>query len=1022
MKKSAERLRQNDPSSVDDRASAPKKSRRTKKGDDLTALASTPEENAEVVEPTAVKKTPRLKKAAETGELTAVKKTPRLKKAAETGESTAVKKTARLKKAAETGGSAPVKKAARPKKSAEVAETGESSAVKKSARSKKSAEVAETGESSAVKKSARPKKSAEVAETGEPTPVKKSTRPKKSAEVAEAGESSAVKKSTRPKKSAEVAEVGESTPVKKTARPKKSAEVAETGESSAAKKSARSKKSAEVAASNESLTSAQAENGKTGESLAAETGGAAAPLDALRAVFANVESQLSDAEKERRRNAETERKTRRAFASDSDLALDLPPWPPGWVIARGARQNNLKSIDVPFPISALTAVAGVSGSGKSSLVENVLYRNLARILNRSQIRAGSCDELVGVDKINKVVQVDQAPIGQTPTSNPATYVGVFDLIRRLYAELPEAKTRGYTPRRFSFNAPGGRCEKCEGSGLLKIEMHFLADVWITCDACGGKRYDAETLEVKFRGKSIADALELTCGDALKLFERIPPIARILRTLCDVGLDYLTLGQSSPTLSGGEAQRVKLAAELSRIDSGKTFYILDEPTTGLHFEDVRKLLDVLHRLVDLGNTVVVVEHNLDVIKNADWIVDVGPEAGLEGGRLVFAGTPERLAEYSARWLAEPEFRKTALRSHTGEALIDVFREGTFAERPVLDVKEYWASQKTPTIESEEVAEELGSESVATPWETDGRRWHCETRTSRVGTPCRWSGKALAAVVDRLEESPLLAETDWNNRTVVEIRAEKKTLGWFFHALTSEEWLLKLKFRTALDTFDQGTLVRELDLKPLNDVDEIPLYGTQPRVKVETVGHWQEIELKVFSFDEIDRPEFWAFLDRAVERFGEAIERAKENEIDLTPWKTQGREWHMSPGGFYGGSDKARWPFGILLKTFEIVESISADSKPVWTNKIVVPFFEKGAKRPWCQVYTKNCDFVCVQINAPKGAVPLGRVADVGFEPEVDASNADFDAVYLRFRTRNEFNGEKLRELLQETFDKIQTENE
>ncbi|MBQ9128863.1 MAG: ATP-binding cassette domain-containing protein [Thermoguttaceae bacterium] len=901
----------------------------------------------------------------------------------------------------------------------------EKTPVKKSPRLKKSTEVSDVGEPTSVKKSSRLKKSAEVSDVGEPTSVKKTSRLKKSTEVAEAGEPTSVKKTARSRKSAktaEVREVGEPTSLKKTPRSRKSAVVAEIGESTPVKKSTRSRKSAEAAASGESLTASGTKNGKRGEILTAEVGDGSSPLDALRAVFANVESQLSDAEKERRRNAENERKTRRTVASDSDFPLDLPPWPPGWLIARGARQNNLKSIDVPFPISALVAVTGVSGSGKSSLVENVLYRNLARILNRSQVRAGSCDELVGVDKINKVVQVDQAPIGQTPTSNPATYVGVFDLIRRLYAETPEAKTRGYTPRRFSFNAPGGRCEKCEGSGLLKIEMHFLADVWITCDACGGKRYDAQTLEVKFRGKSIADALELTCGDALKLFERIPPIARILRTLCDVGLDYLTLGQPSPTLSGGEAQRVKLAAELSRIDSGKTFYIIDEPTTGLHFEDVRKLLDVLHRLVDLGNTVVVVEHNLDVIKNADWIIDVGPEAGLEGGRLVFAGTPERLAEYSARWLsASEEERRTTLRSHTGEALIDVFREGTFAERPVLDVKEYWASQKTPTIESEEVAEELGSESVATPWETDGRRWHCETRTSRVGTPCRWSGKALAAVVDRLEESPLLAETDWNNRTIVEIRAEKKTLGWFFHALTSEEWLLKLKFRTALDTFDQATLVRKLDLKPLNDVDEIPLYGTQPRVKVETAGHWQEIELKVFSFEEIDRPEFWAFLDRAVERFGEAVERAKENEIDLTPWKTQGREWHMSPGGFYGGSVKARWPFGILLKTFEIVESISAESKPVWTNKIVVPFFEKGAKRPWCQVYTKNCDFVCVQINAPKGTVPLGRVADVGFEPEVDASNADFDAVYLRFRTRNEFNAEKLRELLQETFDKIQTEN-
>ncbi|MBQ2849253.1 MAG: ATP-binding cassette domain-containing protein, partial [Thermoguttaceae bacterium] len=866
----------------------------------------------------------------------------------------------------------PVKKSTRSRKTAEAAEVGGTTPVKKSARSRKTAEAAEVGGTTPVKKSPRSRKSAESAEVGESSPVKKSPRSRKTAESAEVGESSPVKKSPRSRKTAESAEVGESSPVKKSARSRKSAESAEVGESSPVKKSARSRKTAKVA-----------QNAST------------SPLDALRAVFANVESQLSDAEKERRRNAEIERKTRRSVANGADFPLDLPPWKPGWLIARGARQNNLKSIDVPFPLAALTAVTGVSGSGKSSLVENVLYRNLARILNRSQVRAGSCDELVGVDKINKVVQVDQAPIGQTPTSNPATYVGVFDLIRRLYAETPEAKTRGYTPRRFSFNAPGGRCEKCEGSGLLKIEMHFLADVWITCDACGGKRYDAETLEVKFRGKSIADALELTCGDALKLFERIPPIARILRTLCDVGLDYLTLGQPSPTLSGGEAQRVKLAAELSRVDSGKTFYILDEPTTGLHFDDVRKLLDVLHRLVDLGNSVVVVEHNLDVIKNADWIIDVGPEAGLEGGRLVFAGTPERLAEYSARWLAaSEEERRTTLRSHTGEALIDVFREGTFAERPVLDVKEYWASQKTPTIESEEVAEELGSESVATPWETDGRRWHCETRTSRVGTPCRWSGKALAAVVDRLEESPLLAETDWNNRTIVEIRAEKKTLGWFFHALTSEEWLLKLKFRTALDTFDQATLIRELDLKPLNDVDEIPLYGTQPRVKVETAGHWQEIELKVFSFDEIDRPEFWAFLDRAVERFGEAVERAKENEIDLTPWKTQGREWHMSPGGFYGGSDKARWPFGILLRTFEVVESISADLKPVWTNKIVVPFFETGAKRPWCQVYTKNCDVVCVQINAPKGTVPLGRVADVGFEPEVDASNADFDAVYLR----------------------------
>jgi excinuclease ABC subunit A len=310
------------------------------------------------------------------------------------------------------------------------------------------------------------------------------------------------------------------------------------------------------------------------------------------------------------------------------------------LIARGARQNNLKSIDVPFPISALVAVTGVSGSGKSSLVENVLYRNLARILNRSQVRAGSCDELVGVDKINKVVQVDQAPIGQTPTSNPATYVGVFDLIRRLYAETPEAKTRGYTPRRFSFNAPGGRCEKCEGSGLLKIEMHFLADVWITCDACGGKRYDAETLEVKFRGKSIADALELTCGDALKLFERIPPIARILRTLCDVGLDYLTLSRPAPSLSGGESQRIRLAAQIGSGLVG-VLYVLDEPTIGLHPRDNRRLIASLNKLRDLGNTLLIVEHDREVIENADNVIDFGPGAGARGGLVVASGTPDEV---------------------------------------------------------------------------------------------------------------------------------------------------------------------------------------------------------------------------------------------------------------------------------------------------------------------------------------------------------------------------------------------
>ena len=328
----------------------------------------------------------------------------------------------------------------------------------------------------------------------------------------------------------------------------------------------------------------------------------------------------------------------------------------GWLEILGARQHNLKNIDVRIPLGTLTVVTGVSGSGKSSLVEDILYNALARKLHRAKVFPGAHDDIRGLELVNKVIRVDQQPLGQTPTSNPATFTGVFDLVRSLYAQLPDAKLRGYSPRRFSFNVPGGRCEKCEGNGQRKIEMHFLPDVWVECDACGGRRYEPQTLEVKFHGQSIADVLDMSCGQALQLFENVPPIRRILQTLCDVGLDYLTLGQPAPTLSGGEAQRVKLAAELSRPDTGQTLYLLDEPTTGLHFDDLAKLLDVLNRLVDLGNTVVVIEHNLDVIKTADWVIDLGPEAGNEGGFVVVAGTPEDVAAHAAGSRVEsPESR-------------------------------------------------------------------------------------------------------------------------------------------------------------------------------------------------------------------------------------------------------------------------------------------------------------------------------------------------------------------------------
>jgi excinuclease ABC subunit A len=314
----------------------------------------------------------------------------------------------------------------------------------------------------------------------------------------------------------------------------------------------------------------------------------------------------------------------------------------GELVIRAARANNLKSIDVRIPLGVLTAVTGVSGSGKSTLVNDILYKSLARTLYKAADDPGAHDRIEGIELIDKVIEIDQSPIGRTPRSNPATYTGLFTFIRDLFAMMPDAKTRGFKPGRFSFNVKGGRCEACQGDGVIAIEMHFLPDVYVTCEQCKGRRYNRETLEIKYRGKSIADVLDLTVDQALPLLENFPAIANKLRTLQDVGLGYIELGQSATTLSGGEAQRVKLAKELSKRGTGRTLYILDEPTTGLHFEDTHKLLDVLTKLVDQGNTIVVIEHNLDVIKSADYVIDLGPEGGAGGGRIVAEGTPEEVA--------------------------------------------------------------------------------------------------------------------------------------------------------------------------------------------------------------------------------------------------------------------------------------------------------------------------------------------------------------------------------------------
>lgn len=693
----------------------------------------------------------------------------------------------------------------------------------------------------------------------------------------------------------------------------------------------------------------------------------------------------------------------------------------GWFDVVGARHHNLKNIDVSIPLGTLTVVTGTSGSGKSSLVNDIIHASLARTLHRAKGFAGAHDLLRGVEQINKVIRVDQQPLGQTPTSNPATYTGVFELIRALFAQLPEAKLRGYSQRRFSFNVPGGRCEKCEGNGQLKIEMHFLPDVWVECDTCGGKRYNPETLTVRYHGRSIADVLEMSCAEAAKLFEHIPKIRRILHTLCDVGLDYLTLGQPAPTLSGGEAQRVKLAAELARPDTGQTLYLLDEPTTGLHFEDLARLLDVLNRLVDLGNTVVVIEHNLDVVKTADWVIDLGPEAGDEGGHLVVTGTPEDIVTHSRRYKRTPKDRREGataissssagsngamLRSYTGEALDAVIKSGPHLHRKPHDFAAEHAQQ-----EGDMDITEVGREAKM-PWQADGRRWHTTDRTARNGNQCRWTGKMLADVVDRIEQSDLFSPINWSEQTVVEIRAAKKSHGWFFHAITAEEWLLKLKFRVPHKTFQREEIVARLDLKPLNDMPELPLYGTENRAKCRNVhGNWQEIELRLHDYKEIDRPEFWAFIDEAIAGFGQFVNRVTTKPEDAMPWKVLGRRWHLARKGFYK-NPKIQWEAALLDRVFDFLEELAPDARFEWTNKQMVPVYLPGRKEPWANVRTKKPDAIQVHFSGPPGRFPFGRVAELGREPDLRADRRGFDIITFQFINNRDLNRPGLAEFLAE----------
>ncbi len=655
----------------------------------------------------------------------------------------------------------------------------------------------------------------------------------------------------------------------------------------------------------------------------------------------------------------------------------LEPPANAWLEIRGARQNNLAAIDVRFPLGCFIAVTGVSGSGKSSLINDVLYNALARKLHRARTSPGAHDRIEGLANIDKVINVDQTPIGNTPSSNPATYTGVFDLIRTLFAQLPEAKVRGYQPSRFGFNRPGGRCEACEGFGQKKIEMHFLPDVWVDCDVCNGSRYAKETLDIRFKEHSIADLLQMRIRQAIELFAQQPKIKRILQTLVDVGLDYLSLGQAAPTLSGGEAQRVKLAAELARPNTGKTLYILDEPTTGLHFDDIRKLLDVLQRLVDLGNTVIVVEHNLDVIKCADWIIDLGPEAGKQGGKVVAEGTPEQLVEQSSD------------QSHTAKILAEVLANGHYAERAIFDPKQ--ALEK----ELAEAAQLKRSQKDDTdlPWVKDGKAWH--TQGQRAGRH-RWEGEALNWIVDTIQESAEFSPTRWNQRTTVEIAAKQKSQGWFFHAHTLDRHLLWLSFRVGKNAFQREELIRQLKLKQTGDPHDPTFLDNVPRVRVKNMkGPWQSIVVGVRHLDEIDTNGFKKFLDAAVRSFQSLLGKMDNDLEKFMPWKINGQGWHLGVKGFPVGKSR-QWDAELLPQLLDLLQKQNRPLDISWNLRDAIHIRLKATRMIFARIKTKEAEALEVHFYGKKGQVNLPSIERFGFERAIETGRPGYDVIRIKFR--------------------------
>jgi excinuclease ABC subunit A len=670
-----------------------------------------------------------------------------------------------------------------------------------------------------------------------------------------------------------------------------------------------------------------------------------------------------------------------------------------WLTVHGARQHNLKEIDVAFPLSRLTCVTGVSGSGKSTLVSDILYNALAARLHRANVVPGGHDRMSGVELIDKVINVDQAPIGNSPTSNPATYTGVFDAIRELYATLPMSKIRGYTANRFSFNRPGGRCEECQGMGQKCIEMHFLADVWIECENCHGTRFVPETLEVQFRGKSISDILTMRISEAASLFENVPRVRRMLQTLQDVGLGYLQLGQPAPTLSGGEAQRVRLAAELGRPSTGKTLYILDEPTTGLHFDDLKNLLTVLHRLVDLGNTVICIEHNLDVIKTADWVIDLGPEAGDAGGDVVVVGTPEIVA-------STPE-------SHTGIALQPILIMGPLVTREVYDGKHHVESAPTfgPISDLEN--------QVKMPWEMDGQKWHTVDHCDAKGERVQWDSEMLCWLVATIESMGGCTPTDWNHRTRIELKAVITPL-WFCHILTGFQELLEVAIRVPSTTFHEPKLRAMLNIQTLDERGDLPVYGQWSRVRIRSLANgWDDIRLSLRDFKDIQKIAFRAFLKTAVSAYSRKVSVIQQQPEQQQPWKSDGQEWHLSQKAM-SRRQKPKWKPPLLLTLIGRFKSIQPELQLDWGGKTAVMLRTPGLGAYAGKIVTNMGRGLRVELRAPQNVVTPAQVDRLGEDVEIRPRGHD-DWIIFWVRSLSDMDAGQLRSVWRQCIGVTPTES-